>query len=126
MPAPPAGAARSPGPPQLRADLQEPVERPAPPGRGQVGHPGRRLLPGRLPCRPDQGLPGHAQPGTYQAQLVQPLTNQAEQHDRAVLDQCLGRQPVRASCKSAFVAEQNPRWAFTWFTWSVRVWARDP
>ena len=24
------------------------------------------------------------------------------------------------------VAEQNPRWAFTWFTWSVRVWTRDP
>ena len=83
-----------PGRPQLRGDLQEPVERPAPLGRGQVGHPGRRLLSGRLPCRPDQGLLDHAQPGTYQAQLVQSLTNQAEQHDRAVLDQCLGRQPV--------------------------------
>ena len=60
---------------------------------------------------------------------MQSLTNQAEQHDRAVLDQCLGRQPVPGVLQVGVVAEQNPRWAFTWFTWftwSVQVWARDP
>jgi hypothetical protein len=76
------------------ADLQQPVEAPAPLGGEHGRHPTGGLLPGGLACCADQGLLDHRQARADQAQLVQPGAGQVEQHDGPVLHHGLGGQPI--------------------------------